>query len=271
MMSFVSYGYSELTQGKLIHLKQLEAARLRDAGFENVRRRRNVWIFGGSEILTSSTSSGYRFATSSISSIFRPSQDLCITGKRPCRWQVGWWKGSWSRNIPRPKAARINAAVIRLLERRGPCHILPVKNLLRYVLGIWYHGLAHELSMWASRVRTNRAEGAMYGGHSCYWVVGWFKPQPSAVWDGHEWIFQGKVGNSREGISVISDLCSFTLWIYVFGWWMLIRADNWCCVQSDLEHLVIWFIWKEPGWVIIVDSLLYNLSIFIFIYLYSLP
>ena len=39
MMSFVYYGYSELTQGKLIHLKQfLEAARLRDAGFENVRR-----------------------------------------------------------------------------------------------------------------------------------------------------------------------------------------------------------------------------------------
>ena len=39
IMSFVYSGYSEVIHGKLIHLKQfLEAARLRDAGFENVRR-----------------------------------------------------------------------------------------------------------------------------------------------------------------------------------------------------------------------------------------
>lgn len=53
----------------------------------------------------------------------------------------------WSRKIPRPKAARINAAVIRLLERLGPNGFCVSKNL-RYVmfLGIWHHGLAHELS-----------------------------------------------------------------------------------------------------------------------------
>lgn len=39
IMSLVYSGYSEVIHGKLIHLKQfLEAARLRDAGFENVRR-----------------------------------------------------------------------------------------------------------------------------------------------------------------------------------------------------------------------------------------
>lgn len=88
IMSLVYSGYSEVIHGKLIHLKQfLEAARLRDAGFENVRRPESLGICDLSQQKShkpnqpSSTvlflsCSGYRFATSSISSIFRPSREL---------------------------------------------------------------------------------------------------------------------------------------------------------------------------------------------------
>ena len=86
IMSLVYSGYSEVIHGKLIHLKQfLEAARLRDAGFENVRRPECLGDLSPKKVTNptnpeqpsiASEPSGYRFATSSISSIFRPSREL---------------------------------------------------------------------------------------------------------------------------------------------------------------------------------------------------